>query len=348
MKSLYLPELNATIRYYDIAGDGEEVYVWLPGLSTSCSSLMHVATHPKIVGRRSILVDYLGTGYSDKPFDFDHTMHSHSECIAAILRHESISRCTIIGHSMGGTVALHLILNHPHLVTRLIMSEGNIEPGGGTGARAIASFSEDSFVRDEFPKMMDAFHKGSAAGIPNDQFHSGYYSIADPRGIHRQSVSLVNLDPSIKAKWFNMNIPRTFIIGEFTDPRKTGKRLPDTPYPDELSPHGINVFVVPRSGHFFMIDNLDGYADAIDRGLKVSASVESGAISKELAAHPIGIRFWTSIWKANKELPYKIRVKFHKYGGHRAGPLGIVAPIVIGVVTFKIGTMLYHVLRHPP
>lgn len=324
MKYLYLPEHNATIRYYDIAGDGREVYVWLPGLSTSCSSLMHAATHPRIAGHRSILVDYLGTGYSDKPLDFDHTTQSHSECIASILRHEAISRCTLIGHSMGGTVALHLALNHPHLVTRLIMSESNIEPGGGTGTRAIASFSEDAFVRDEFPRMMAAFHRGSTAGVPNDQFHSGYYSVADPRGIHRQSVSLVNVDPLIKEKWLKMSIPRTFLIGEATNPHKTGERLPDTPYPEELSPHGVSVFVVPRSGHFFMIDNLEGYVDALDKGLRAPASVGSGAVARfqRLCGHSFHCAFGKY---------------FH--AAHRAGPLGLVAPLVVGVVAFKLGAM---------
>jgi pimeloyl-ACP methyl ester carboxylesterase len=312
---------------------------------------------------------------------------SHSKCVAAILEHECITKCVMIGHSMGGTVALLVALNHPKLVSRLIMSESNIEPGGGTGTRYIAGFSEDEFVKDEWPQMMDAFQKGAAKGVPIDQFHAGFWSTADPRGksclalpclvlsclvlsclvlsclvlsygvssclalccvglsphvllccavlccivlsccvvlsssclvlpspclvlvlylsslvvsclvlfclglsclvfvplphsplsplthavpgVHRQSRSLVNLDPLLKDRWFQMGIPRTFIIGGLTDPRRTGQRLPDTPFPSELTPHGILPLVVEGSGHFFMVDNLDGYVDAIAKGLLV-------------------------------------------------------------------------------
>jgi hypothetical protein len=84
---------------------------------------------------------------------------------------------------MGGTVALLVTLNHPKLVSRLIMSESNIEPGGGTGTRYIAGFSEDEFVKDEWPRMMDAFQKGASKGVPIDQFHAGFWSTADPRGL---------------------------------------------------------------------------------------------------------------------------------------------------------------------
>ena len=46
MKSLLLPELGATVRYFDIAGD-DEVYVYLPGISTPSMSLLDLATHPR-------------------------------------------------------------------------------------------------------------------------------------------------------------------------------------------------------------------------------------------------------------------------------------------------------------
>lgn len=267
MQSLYLPSASATIRYYNLEplpGQTEKpVLVFLAGLCTSVSSLLQTATHSRIRGPRSLLIDYLGTGFSDKPEGFDHTMDSHAWTIAAVLDHEGVSKCTVIGHSMGGTVALLLALARPDLVGRLVMSESNLEPGGGTGTRAIAAVDEQSYVSRQFPATLHAWRQQAVAGDKEASFHAGFWSVADARAIHRQAVSLVELDPFVMQRYLELPIPRGFIIGGRNDPRLTGHRLPDTPFPDELTPHGVLVRVVPESGHFFMVDNLDGYAVAI-------------------------------------------------------------------------------------
>jgi pimeloyl-ACP methyl ester carboxylesterase len=268
MKSLFLPSAAASIRYYDIehlSGPHakQPVLVFLAGQCTSVSSLLQTAMHSCIRGPRSILIDYLGTGFSDKPADFDHTMDSHAKTIAAVLDHEGIEKCCLVGHSMGGTVALLVALSRPDLVGRLVMSESNLEPGGGTGSRAIANVDERGFVTTNFPAMLDTWRQQSAAGDKAASFHFGFWSVADARAIHRQAVSLVGLEPSLMRRYLALPIPRGFIIGEQNDPRVTGKRLPDTPFPDELAPHGVLVRVVPDSGHFFMVDNPGGYAVAI-------------------------------------------------------------------------------------
>jgi pimeloyl-ACP methyl ester carboxylesterase len=266
MKSLFLPEWGATIRYFDIAGEAE-VYVYLPGISTPSISLLHLATHPKIRGHRSLLIDYLGSGFSDKPQDFDHSLEHHAETIATVLKHEGIVGATVIGHSMGGTVGLCLALQKPELVKRLIMAESNIEAGGGLGTRYIAKFSEKVFAEEEFPKMLRQMHTKSLQQDPDAAFSVAMWSTADPVGLHRGALALVNLDETIKEKWFKMDIPRSFIIGEKSLPNVLGERLPDAPYPEELTIHGIRVPIIPNSGHLMMIDNPDGFAEAVVEAL---------------------------------------------------------------------------------
>mmetsp|Transcript_12428 Transcript_12428/g.36923 ORF Transcript_12428/g.36923 Transcript_12428/m.36923 type:complete len:104 (-) Transcript_12428:115-426(-) len=78
-----------------------------------------------------------------------------------------------------------------------------------------------------------------------------------------------------------------------------------------------------------------------------------------LAPHPLGIKLWTGIWKDNKDLPYReIHAKFQNWYGHkfhrnyaryfyahRAGALGVTAPLVVFSVGFKIATMFYGTTR---
>jgi pimeloyl-ACP methyl ester carboxylesterase len=266
MKSLFLPEWGATIRYFDIAGSNE-VYVYLPGISTPSMSLLDLATHPRIRGHRSLMIDYLGSGFSDKPQDFDHALQNHAKTIAAVLEHEGVSRCTVIGHSMGGTLGLYLALHAPELVSRLIMAESNIEAGGGLGTRYIAKFTEKAFVEEEFPKMLRQMHAKSMQQDPDAAFNYGTWSIADALGLHRSAVALVNLDASLKEQWFRLDIPRAFIIGEKSLPHNLGERLPDAPNPEELTVHGIRVPIIPNSGHMMMVDNPEGFAEALVEAL---------------------------------------------------------------------------------
>ena len=85
MKSIFLPEYQAFVRYFDIAGDEETTTIYLGGLSTSAVlSLLDIATHPKIRGQRSLLIDYLGSGVSDIPTGFDHSMEHHAQKITGV------------------------------------------------------------------------------------------------------------------------------------------------------------------------------------------------------------------------------------------------------------------------
>ena len=78
MKSILIPEYRAFVRYFDIVGDESTTFVYLAGLSTSAVlGLLDIATHPKIRGKRSLLIDYLGSGFSDIPTGFDHSMEHH-------------------------------------------------------------------------------------------------------------------------------------------------------------------------------------------------------------------------------------------------------------------------------
>merc|ERR1719265_1275250 len=83
------------------------------------------------------------------------------------------------------------------------------------------------------------------------------------------------------------------------------------------------------------------------------------AMSFSLQSHPVGIKFWTSIWRNNKDLPYSEVHKnfqnwyshsFHRTFGkyfyaHRAGAMGTWAPLVVGAVGFKVAIMYYGTLR---
>jgi pimeloyl-ACP methyl ester carboxylesterase len=65
-------------------------------------------------------VDLPGHGLSDKP-RVDYTMGFVTECAAALLRAFGIERMSLIGHSMGGAIAISIALEMPDTVNRLVL-----------------------------------------------------------------------------------------------------------------------------------------------------------------------------------------------------------------------------------
>ncbi len=266
LKSFYVSEYDAFVRYFDIAGaDDATVRVFISGLSTpSTAGLLDVALHPLLRGRRTLLIDYIGSGFSDKSNTFDHSMPKHADYVAAILDHEGITDCEYVGHSMGGTVGIYLTLNRPDLVSKLVIAEGNLAAGGGPGTRYIASFSEHDYINDIHPKHMENLRRKARAGNQNAMMEAGAWEASDPYGIYRQSRSLVDLPDDFMAQFFSIQIPVTFIYGDANLPENNnGQVFPDSPETETLSAQGVHIGIVENSGHMMMVDNLDGFAQVI-------------------------------------------------------------------------------------
>jgi 4,5:9,10-diseco-3-hydroxy-5,9,17-trioxoandrosta-1(10),2-diene-4-oate hydrolase len=115
------------IHYLD-EGEGE-VVVFLHGSGPGASGYSNFkGNYPFLVeaGYRCIIPDHIGYGFSDKPDDVDHPLSFFVECIKQTLDCAGVDRCTLVGNSLGGAVALGLTLEYPELVEKLIL----MAPGG--------------------------------------------------------------------------------------------------------------------------------------------------------------------------------------------------------------------------
>jgi pimeloyl-ACP methyl ester carboxylesterase len=274
MKNLYLSEWDAFIRYYDIPGEGDTV-VYLPALNfPAIANFLPVATHPEMPKHHALLIDFLGSGFSDHSDKFSYSMEDHAKTVASILDQEDIKSATVVGHSMGGTVAIMLALSRPDLVSNLIVGEGNITSGGGTATRNIASHTLAEYVEEVFPQTRKELFQAAVGGDSMAILLSGLWLTANASSLHGNSKSLVELDPSLKNKFFRLSIPRTFIYGEKSLPENSGEVGPDTPEPSELEAHGISIGVVPNAGHIQMFENLDGFVSVLVQAMKLPSNTK--------------------------------------------------------------------------
>jgi pimeloyl-ACP methyl ester carboxylesterase len=125
-------------------GEGPPLVV-LHGLFGSKRNWATVA-HRLAVGRRVITVDLRNHG--DSPWDDGHDYPSMAADVARVIERHAGGHADVLGHSMGGKVAMVLALEHPELVDRLVVVD--IAPTRSTATpiefvRAMRELSLESF-----------------------------------------------------------------------------------------------------------------------------------------------------------------------------------------------------------
>jgi 4,5:9,10-diseco-3-hydroxy-5,9,17-trioxoandrosta-1(10),2-diene-4-oate hydrolase len=119
---------NGVRLHYLDQGEGP-VVLWLHGSGPGASGYSNFKGNaPEFVtaGYRNILLDLPGFGRSDKPEDVQYNLDFFVDCVAEFLQAIGVTRCTLLGNSLGGAIALGLALRHPQLAEKLIL----LAPGG--------------------------------------------------------------------------------------------------------------------------------------------------------------------------------------------------------------------------
>ncbi len=253
MRSAAVTAGNDRIRWVELPG-GEPVRVYVHGLgATSPVYFTEVAVEPRLAGHRSVLVDLLGHGHSDRPADFDYTLESHADALAAALEAAGVSGAEVIAHSMGGSVAIVLAARHPQSVSRLVLIDANLDPvqpdRAANGSRLIAAFGEREFLEGGWETVRDR------AG----EHWWSTMRLADRTALYRSAANLARgTTPTMRELLLGLEIPRAYLLPEADGPLRGA---------DDLVDAGVAVVPVPDCGHNIMLDNPDAFVRATARVL---------------------------------------------------------------------------------
>ena len=86
----------------------------------TCSSALWSTQSPLFTKHRSIMIDLPGHGRSDAPTNIEYSLEFFANAVNAVLDAESITKATLIGHSMGGPVATMVLRLFPQKVAAII------------------------------------------------------------------------------------------------------------------------------------------------------------------------------------------------------------------------------------
>jgi 4,5:9,10-diseco-3-hydroxy-5,9,17-trioxoandrosta-1(10),2-diene-4-oate hydrolase len=144
---------NGYRMHYIDQGEGP-VVVWLHGSGPGASGHSNFkGNYPVIAaaGYRCIVLDIVGFGFSDKPDDVDYPLAFFVECAKQTLDTLGVDRCTVVGNSLGGAIAIGMALENPQLVENLIL----MAPGG---LSAMAEYQQMAGMQ----KMFQVYGSGEA------------------------------------------------------------------------------------------------------------------------------------------------------------------------------------------
>jgi pimeloyl-ACP methyl ester carboxylesterase len=208
---------------------------------------------------RVLVPDLLGYGFSDKRDNFDRSIARQAEAIDRWMDTIGVDRASIVGHEVGGGVALRLATLFSHRVDRMVLIDSVAYDSWPTEAM-IQLGHPATRKRVPAPALVGllklALRQGFAASPPNELVES----LLVPYGTEVGKLSLVrnasalntNHTMEIAPDLHKLDVPTLVLWGQ--DDRYQSIR-----YAERLAWDipGARLVRIPGARHFVMVDQLD-------------------------------------------------------------------------------------------
>jgi len=111
-------KLNSHNLYFEVHGSGDPL-VLIAGLASDSQSWLPIV-EPLSKKYQVIVFDNRGVGRSS-PIDIDMNISQMADDCFALIKHLNLSSVNVLGHSMGGMIAMNLAVKYPEMVDKLIL-----------------------------------------------------------------------------------------------------------------------------------------------------------------------------------------------------------------------------------
>jgi 4,5:9,10-diseco-3-hydroxy-5,9,17-trioxoandrosta-1(10),2-diene-4-oate hydrolase len=151
------------LHYHD-AGSGTDTLVLLHGAGPGVSGWSNFGGNVEhySAGFRTIIVDMPGFGRSAHPAEYDRSyLRYAADAVVSLLDELGVDQAHVLGNSLGGSVAVRLVLAHPQRVKRMVLmgpgsalSIGLFAPRPSEGIRRLMEFQ---LAPEKTKEKMEAF-----------------------------------------------------------------------------------------------------------------------------------------------------------------------------------------------
>lgn len=237
------------IAYFIRPGTRETV-LYLHGLGCSKNDFLGATSTEELQAYTLIALDFPGCGNSPYPKNMALGIDDVVEVTNTFVSRLSLTDRVVIGHSMGGLVALLSIERYGHLVRGFVNVEGNLAPEDCFISREIAQNSLPEFRETGFRHLKHLLSRSENKGF--QQYVMTLERYSSPKAIYDYSPSLVDYSDTgnLIQRFTQLRIPKIFIYGSEIKPLS---------YIPQLKKEGCEVVEIPKSNHFPFTDNPRDY-----------------------------------------------------------------------------------------
>jgi pimeloyl-ACP methyl ester carboxylesterase len=134
--ALHFRTIHGYRRAFRVAGEGPAILL-IHGIGDNSVTWEEVQT--KLAQRFTVIApDLLGHGKSDKP-RADYSVAAYANGMRDLLAVLGMDRVTVVGHSLGGGIAMQMAYQYPHLVERIVLvGSGGVTTDVSIGLRLAA------------------------------------------------------------------------------------------------------------------------------------------------------------------------------------------------------------------
>lgn len=254
--------LAVSVKYREVSG---KLLLFLHGWGAVKECFDQAFDVTELEGFSICAVDLVGFGHSEKDPDFSYDLQDQAKIVAHVIRILKPSEVYLVGHSMGGGVAVLCSQEMPPGMLRaLITVEGNlVTKDASPFTRWIAAQPRRLFNRGEFGITKKLLY---ASPIGNHRMCAGWWDASDADAIRKSAQSIVSWSDSGKLLlMFSGLATKAYVYGEKS---KRNKKV-------TLSKLAENeAYKVSSSGHFPMLDNPAVFYEII-AGIVISGKPEA-------------------------------------------------------------------------
>ncbi len=231
------------------SGHGAPELIFLPDLAMPAAVWDHVVARFEVAYRCHVI---LPAGFGDKPPAWTaRFLDATADAVIAHVREEGLVRPVLVGHGLGGVLALQIALKAPDLPGRLVLVDSLPCPAEGEARRRPVDAAADParYVREGMASAEQA------AGIATEASRS------NPAVVWQAAAELLATD--LRPELGRIRCP-TLVLGTLGGPGAVSPRVYRRQY---RKLPGVRFAFFGKARHFLMMDDLDGFTEALRREL---------------------------------------------------------------------------------
>jgi pimeloyl-ACP methyl ester carboxylesterase len=229
--------------------------VFVHGLGGAASDFEEAFEAAPLDGRCRIAPDLPGFGESDKPEDFSYDLAAQAELLEKLLATMGCRTVDVVGHSMGGVVAILLARLHPERIGRLLVAEPNLVPRNARISRSICDFGSEAAFRKGYAAFLGQYDRPER---PAAYRFFKTLTQTTPSALFRSATSLLGFaDGGLYRDFLAFGMPRGYLMGARSWQVVQEEMMSD------FRAAGIACRVIPDAGHGMMGDNPTAFYGAV-------------------------------------------------------------------------------------